>query len=410
MRGRPLKVDQNANLEETLRRARGRAAQRRYRHRQEQTLADNEARIEKLESVVQGMINTFLDFGDQVTRSMAVPTHNDSGDLGTAYHEAVKKFRNLAAEVDEDISWPQDQALSSTSDDTRQAANDTDLQLASRGPSKLPSTAGATYEVVRLRRPPCSKASSQTLAISQPALSHNMQKFLSPAIISMPVLNPVLSADYLNIEELSFSEGSLYKRLLHYGMLRNYQALRCDDPQDKRNPWSHRVHRFSLRHSTKWNLLFLTRLALEKMSEESCERIHGPAPPSRELPDNEFFGSEKHRSLATAIQHDLELEGILSDIVRAEEIEDYLAQKGTTRLEGNRLELRLFSGKAKGCRTHGSQASSPHEDIQTVIIDTERFMQKLCDQAICLGNGMGFSKHIVNDVIVYSAVHMGEAQ
>ncbi|OAP56270.1 hypothetical protein AYL99_09449 [Fonsecaea erecta] len=410
MRGRPLKVDDNAPLDETLRRARGRAAQRRYRHRQEQTLAENEGRIKKLESVVQGMISAFLDFGDHVSLSIAVPTFNETGDLGTAYHETVRRFRDLAAEVDEDISCRQDRSPNSTSDDSQQATTQSILRPSSR-PQSIPlSTVDTSFKTGNSQRVPVSNANVKVVDKWPSAAAYSMHRFLSSAFISMPLQNPGLSSDYSNIKELAFPGSSLQQRLIRNGMLLNYQALHCDQEQDKRYSWCARVHRFSFRHSNKWDILFLTRLGLDKMVEASHQKVrrrsYGPASPPRQLPGSGFFDDERHQQLAAAIQNDLELEGTLSDIVRAEELDDYLATKGRTTLDGNTLELRLFS--VKQCWSQPSTISSPHEDIKTVLIDTEKFLRKLCEEAICLGDGMGFAKHIVNDAIVCSAMYMSQ--
>ncbi|KIY02310.1 uncharacterized protein Z520_02448 [Fonsecaea multimorphosa CBS 102226] len=364
-------------------------------------MAENDARIQKLESVVQGMIDAFLGFGDHVTRSMAVPTISDSRGLGTAYHEAVEKFRNLAAEIDEDVCCSQDQSPNSTSGDCQQAVSQSILQTSSRPQSKLLWTS---------QHPPVFKTSVKAADNPTPESSYNMHRFLSSAIILMPNGNPVLSGDYSDIKELSFPGSSVQQRLFRHGMWRNYQALHCDEFQDKRYSWCDRVHGFSFRHSSRSDLLFLTRLGLDKMIEESHRKTHGrlngQASPPEHAPGNRIFDDEKHHQLAAAIQNDLELEGILSDIVRAEEIDHHLAKKGRTILDGNRLELRLFP--IEGCWSHTSKGPSPNEDIQTVVIDTERFVRKLCDEAICLGNGMGFSKHIINDAIVYSALHVSQ--
>jgi hypothetical protein len=188
-------------------------------------------------------------------------------------------------------------------------------------------------------------------------------------------------------------------------MLRSYRALeRAGDRQQNSKSWLARSHHFSLRHANTWHLLFLTKLGLDKMIEDTHFTTYGPALPAKKPSIDVFFGTSKHRELASAVLNDLESEGLWPNMVRSEEVEEYISKKGKTRLVGNRLELRLFS--PKGSRSPSPATFPSERHLQTVILDTEKLIRKICEDSICLGDGIAFPKRIINNAIVYSAVHM----
>jgi hypothetical protein len=382
-----------------LRRARGRAAQRRYRHRKDQTLAETHARNVKLEAIVEEMAKAFLGFGDHIIRTEAAISH---GDLGPVYCEVVKTFLSLMAEVDQVKGWPEDQTRNSSCENTSGRIGSGTTQSVVQTPEQMESSSRSPYEFAFAELLPTAE-SSKAAGFRRMTLTDVGPPSLG--IMSMPTQNPLLSGDYSAIDEFSYPEPSLWRRLLRHGMLRSYQALEGPgDIQENSQSWLARSHHFSLRHASRWQIRFLTKLGLDQMTENMHSTVYGPVPSPKELSVNQVFGTEKHRELANAVLKDLEREGIWPEMVRSEEIENYLATKGNTRLIGNRLELRLFS--PKGPRSPTPRAASTGKKFQTVIIDTEKLIKKLCEESICLGDGMGFLKRIINNAIVYSAVHI----
>ncbi|KIW70363.1 hypothetical protein PV04_02638 [Phialophora macrospora] len=382
-----------------LRRARGRAAQRRYRHRKDQTLAETHAKNVKLEAIVEEMVKAFLGFGDHIIRTEAAVSH---GDLGPAYCEFVKTFLGLMAEVDQVKDRPPNQPPSPSWDNTLPTIGSRTTQSVVPTPEQIDSSSRSSNESVFAELLPTAESNKA------PGFWPTTPTVVRPPslrIISMPTQNPLLSGDYSAMDEFSYPEPSLWRRLLRHGMLRSYRALEgADDIQENPQSWLARSHHFSLRHASRWQIRFLTKLGLDQMIENMHSTGYGATPSPKGLGVDQVFGTVKHRELANAVLKDLEREGIWPEMVRSEELDNYLATKGNTRLVGNRLELRLFS--PKGSRSPRSRAASPGRKVQTVIIDTEKLVWKLCDESICLGDGMGFPRRIINDAIVYSAVHI----
>ncbi|KAJ9616497.1 hypothetical protein H2200_000216 [Cladophialophora chaetospira] len=398
MRGRPMKEDKSATQNDSLRRARGRAAQRRYRYRKEQTLAETQARNEKLEAVMDGMVKALLRFGDHVMESKAGISH---GDLSSAYCELTRTFLDLTAKVNEEEDGSHDPSLNFEHEDKTHTKGPKNPQLSVDSPADTESSSCGSSESASAKHLPDAEKKRHKPFGLHPTMRQDA-KVVSPGIILMPTQNPLLSGDYATVDELSFPEPSLWKRLLRHGLLRSYRALdSLTDHQADPKSWLARSHHFSLRHTTRWHLMFLTKLALERMIHDTRTPSHGPRPP--QIDWNELFSTTRHRDLAHAVLNDLEREGVWPEMLRSEEIEDYISTKGRFSLVGDRLELRLFSPKKS--RTP-SLTRSTSAEAQVVILDTEKLIRRICDESICLGDGMGFPKRIINNAIVYSAVHM----
>ena len=199
------------------------------------------------------MATAFLSFGDRLIHTQPKTGHGDSG---PAYCEVVKTFLYLTAQAHEEEGWPGDQlpdvieGNDPPSLDLRTTQSVVQTPVAEVEPSPCSS-----YESVFAEPFPGSDGTSQHLEFLPP-MSSDVQS-LSPSIILMPTQNPLLAGDYLAMEVLSSPELSLWKRLLRHGMLRSYRALECaDNEQAQPKSWLARSHHFSLRHATRWHLLF----------------------------------------------------------------------------------------------------------------------------------------------------------
>lgn len=378
-----------------LRRARGRAAQRRYRYRKEQALAETQARNEKLEAIVEGFTKALLGFGDHVMKSKAAALDRK---LGFAYCDVVKTCLGLAARANEDQTRSEPNSQTPVYDENLPTST-----VVSRSPD-VKSSPLSTSDASQSAEPFNETSDIHKVLTPSPTAS----RCVLPGITFMFTQNPLLASDYSVADQFSYPEPSLWRRLLRHAVLRSYRALdRANGVPGTSHSWLARSHYFTLRHAPRWQLLILAKLGLESMAQEARSRVYGPSLPAK-FDGTRLFNTDGHRILANAVAQDLERAGIWSEseMLRPEDLEGYIATKGTFSLDGNTLELQLFSSKAS--TSDSKQRISAEAKLQTVIIDTEKFIWKISEDAICLGDGMCFPKRIVNNAIVYSAVHMSQ--
>lgn len=319
--------------------------------------------------------------------------------LGLAYCDVVKTFLGLTAESTKDPIQSE-----ATSETCVHEENPQTTTVVSASPE------------IELNPSSSSDSSPSEWLLNETSYSrHGLPPPATPSTYVLPRMafmftqNPLLASDYSVAEQFSYPEPSLWRRLLRHAILRSYRALDgVDGVPETPHSWLARSHHFSLRHAPRWQLLILAKLGLESMAEEARSRVYGPSLPSKKFDGTRPFTTDSHRILANAIALDLDRAGMWSEseMLRPEDLEDYIATKGKVSIDENTLEIQLFS--SKNSVFDSRQTMSSESKSQTVIVDTEKFIWKISEDAICLGDSMGFAKRVVNKAIVYSAVHMSQ--
>jgi hypothetical protein len=343
------------------------------------------------------MAKALVTFGETVLQSKSVSNEI----VGPAYRQVVQAFLSLTTQIN-DESEPQDQPQKPRSEYVSKAMGPESTPSYFETLAEMQTNSSSSGETPALESLPLAKDRVSTDTAPDNVALRDFRS-LPPGIILMPALNPLFSDDYSRFEAFCDRGPTLWKRLLHYGMLRSYRALECaSEVRDNSQSWLARTHRFSLRYASRWQLMFLSKTGLERMMDPR-HYTYGPSrPPIRA---DRVFGTTKHRELADAVRHDLEREGLWQNMLRTEDVDNYISTKGTTKLVGNRLELRLSSSTASSDRD--PRTPEPGRGIRTVVLDVEKLVWRICEDSICMGDGIACPKDTVKKAIVYAAVHIG---
>lgn len=350
------------------------------------------------------MTKAFLDFGDQVMKPGQLHSRQGFEGLAKAYCQTAKTFLSLAAEAHQEDSGPLDQQGSSNREPSPREESDGTLPA-------FPHAFDPSERDLNAER--MSPVPFQGTQLEMPNQFSAGTTASTSGIPFLPTQIPLLSDDYGTLAE--YPEPVLWKRIVRHAILKTYRALRAScEPHDVSQAWLARSHRFSLRHLSRHELLVLTKYTLDSMMQEIRDRSRnplsfGPHPPKRNLSFHEYFCRDKNRQLGTAVLHDFGLLGIsMSEIMRPTELESYLSTKGTFKVDGNRIVLQLYPSAGQGI-PQNKDFTHPG-NLQSVILDTDKLVCKLVEDTMCLGDGMGFPKRILNSAIVYSAIQIESNQ
>ncbi|KAH7310700.1 hypothetical protein B0I35DRAFT_439555 [Stachybotrys elegans] len=389
MPSRPQEITDKAVLQRQ--RERAREAQRRFRLRRLNALAEADARNKKLEEAIDTLFDAFTKFSKQV--SPLIDGHADGATM-MSLQDTLKTFVTVAKGLETE---PAEETLL----ETREEERPEEPRREDTPPFALPGTELYQADEARARNDHQSYDEMMQMGSRTSRALENAPA--SPFIQLMLHHNPVLSEDYWGIDlDLTARAASpLWQRLFHTTMVVSYRHLRLAQKDNHpRSQWFQRAHQFSLHRANPLSLLNLTaiglRIAAMEIQDATDPKDEGSRSPAR------YFDIPEYHMLGTIIKQDMVAQGVpLDDIVGAEDVEASLREKGMTGYDDEHIYLTLDANN-QWCKNLLPTASG---NIM-VTIGIRSFIRHMIDASVCLGDAIGYHRPAMNLAIVRSAAKL----
>ncbi|KAL7912405.1 hypothetical protein GGI35DRAFT_440168 [Trichoderma velutinum] len=402
MPSRPLLTGDSTVLQR--RRQQAREAQQRLRKRRLHTLSELENRNKILEQGIHQLLDSFAQFSDQV--SMFMNTHADNGTL-CSFRDALKTFTEIATYLSshscdrEEIS------------DCREEIREARLSVTPVDPSSLSSLMAMTRPHHKSREAWSSEIEPQRANLEKKKTAQTLDQpaYISPIIQLMLTSNPMLTEDFWSLSKANAENLVLWQRLFYSTMIISYQQLSVVQKKGalQSSSWLSRAHKFSLRRSSPLALISLTAIGLQVAAME-CKEGHlsqeprlGPAPASKNKQNVEhYFDVERYHMLGTTVREDMAAEGIILDnIINAEEVEQYLRERGMMGYDKHKIYLKL-SADNPWCKHLDPKSHGPI----LVVIGLGSFIRNMMDASLCLGDAIGYYQNSIDLAVIHSKVRL----
>jgi hypothetical protein len=406
-----------------------------------------------LEDTIEEMSTTFVGLSDSVLDSEHIRSHPQ---LITSVGDSVKRALTLAEnatrgsdeeteDVDDDQESPQDQYRA-----LAQSERASSVPVASSQGQPAIGSRFLTMNEMGMQDfytdPPFKAVSSTEAAVPQRnPVPQNISRMVTQNAF---FTNEFWGGDYTTTAEMHFVESParqlpFWERLLRPSstsvihQLTN-NGMRGDTKFCTR--WEARGFKCSLRHKSKANLLARTRwiLATIAASDARADVVERDmAGPNRTQTDwrphiEAYFDNDDLRAFGAATMHSMILAGFpVESFVNAEEVENYLKEKGMVEVGNDSMQMKLTIPTAEhdvydklqapqtrtAIRSRNSQPSSrsrsnlsrqcrPQKRMVTISMNS--LLERPTKVSICTGNGIGYPKgSSLNAAIVASVIRIG---
>ncbi|KAF1344101.1 hypothetical protein BDV97DRAFT_403052 [Delphinella strobiligena] len=393
---------QGSGSRKERRRTQGREAQRRFRMRKEQAIHDLQADNDILQDVIEEMSTTILQLGG---RLWDLGLLSASTPLAQEWKQSLEKVIGLAEKsqrtggdyANEDLPFQAGPSNTRRSSTPTIARPDEDNRPGSN-PTMMPTS---------------------PLAMSSEGYRPLLTTSLSESMIRMPTLNPVMADDYLDPALLERTDISFAKRLCRTFLIRTYQCLEVQKWGHEDVPlkdWMARTTKYSYSTTSNAVHLSLTRAILKSlMSEDDSEPSLGFELKRLRLAWHfDQFGLQRRVGLEA--RQRMTDDGIIwEDLLDAEQVEAHLTSSGVTWTNERYAQLRLDPDVASTYFNALTTPEATHMPIladsgwaggTTATIDVEALIDKLLETSLCLGSGVGFWRHRIDEALVSSTVRL----
>lgn len=366
-------------------------------------MSELENRNKILEQGIHQLLDSFAQFSDQV--SMFMNTHADNGTL-CSFRDALKTFTEIATYLS---------SHSGDGDETsngREEIREARLSVTPVDPSST-SHMAITQSHHKSRKAWSSENESHRGSLEKMETAQTLEQpaYMSPIIQLMLTSNPMLTEDFWSLSKVNAENLALWQRLFYSTMVISHQQLSVVQKKGalQSSSWLSRAHKFSLRRSSPLALISLTAIGLQVAAMEckeghlSQERRLGPAPANKNKQNVEhYFDVERYHMLGATVREDMAAEGIILDsIINAEEVEEYLRERGMMGYDEHKIYLKI-SAENPWCKHLDPKSHGPI----LVVIELGSFIRNMMDASLCLGDAIGYYQKAIDLAVIHSKVRL----
>ncbi|KAM0262776.1 hypothetical protein ACHAQJ_001570 [Trichoderma viride] len=382
MRGRPREECNDPQR----RRKYARVAQSRLRERRTHFISDMQSKINLLEDIIERLGTSFDAFGAVILKSDVFSNYKD---VASSFRDTLRIFSSLS-------------------------------QIAHLESSESQQLVPLNYEQSKpeLQQLPQSSVEADQVSIRQDnasleiARSDPLPTATRPPLIvqfGLPRSLSVLSIDYWGDALLKNSDLPFWQLLFRSTLLESHRFLRQKHSNGSENSRMAHAHAYSFRISDVTTILRVNSISLQAIAmedEDSHDPEHNKASvdtPAADIAPNrqsdQYFDLDFMHGLGARLRKEMASDGAsIEDFIDAREVEAYLLKKGMVHFDRHRLQMRINLGKS------GNQSS--HSTLSTLMISTHELVRRLVNEAICLGDGVGYSESQINSAIIASVTEI----
>lgn len=375
--------------------------------RKEKAIQDLQAESEVLQDIIEEMTTIFLQFGDRLG---ALGLFSTSAPLTSEWKESLEKLLQLAEKAQITTDEYSDEPPSSQAGPSTSAMQPSTPGASEPSSALMPSSYMMDTDEIRS----INDISVRIRKLTEQTREHrpSTSAISSPSMTRLFTLNPLMADDYIDPDLLNNNNISFAKRLVRATMIRAYQCLDLERWGHEDNPykdWFAHSFKYSFTRTGNATLLALTRAVLKSlMTEDEDLLFHGPETglEYRRLRLACHFNNFGEQRTGLETRQMMTADGIMwENMVDAEQVEDYLTRSGVIWVNEREVQLPVTSPMVPPF-TITPEMTHTSTPMETVIatIDIDTLITKLVDTSMCLGNGIGFWIHTVEEAVVSSTV------
>lgn len=369
--------------------------------RKEQAIHDLQADNDLLQNIIEEMSTTFLQLGDRLwdLGLLSAPTP-----LAQEWKQSLEKVIGLAEKSQR------------TGGDY--ANEDLPFQAGLSNPRR--SSTSAIVEPGEDDRPGSSSAIMPNFPLAMRSEGYRplLTTSLSESMIRLPTLNPAMADDYLDPALLEKSDIPFAKRLCRTFLIRTYQCLELQKWGHEDVPfkdWMARTTKYSYLTTSNAVLLSLTRAMLKSLMSEDDSEVNPGLELKRMRLAWHFDQFGLQRRIGLEARQRMTDDGVMwENLMDAEQVEAYLTSLGVTWTNERYAQLQSSPNVASTYNalmipevTHRPIfANFGREGGIIATLDIETLTDKLLETSLCLGSGVGFWRHTIDEALVSATVRL----